>query len=358
VTTPSHTPSFAGELVVGAEPLPDRALVLAARELTEQAFAAGLVPDDVAVLVADDRPDRHFVDEAVAVGAAEHAGCVAAIGSGALIDGAKLVALELGRRCAAPVGLTFVPCGSEPYRAFARFAVVDDDGTRPTVVDERFGRARVLLVPALLAEQDEGIVAVHALDTAVHAIESLLSTRTHPYARLLAASALRTVSEEIARVAERPAVACTRLVAAAAAAADAFATTRLGLAHAVASPLGTRLGVTHDAINGVLGEIVIEFWGEGVPGFADIAAALGVAPSRTAVREALACVRLRAALPSSLAELGIDWDSVRSILPFAGRSSGIAVLPEPVDSARIESFAFRAWAGGDPTEEVSDRGAA
>jgi alcohol dehydrogenase len=356
VIAPTHSSSFTGELVLGAEPLGERALVLVDRELTTHVRAAGLIADDIPVVAVEGRPDRTFVDHAVAVGA--EAMCIAAVGSGALIDAAKLVALRLELRRRQPVPLTFVPCGSEPYRAFARFAVVDENGERPTVVDDRFGRARVVLVPELLAAQGERAVAVHALDTAVHAIESLLSTRAHPYARLLAASALRTVGEEVGRPEEQLELAATRLVTAAAAAVEAFGTTRLGLAHALASPLGTRLGVAHDTINGVLGEQVIGFWGDRVAGFRDIAAALGVAPSQPAVEEALARIRRRAGLPSSLAGLGIAWDDVRSVLPTTGRSSGIGVLPAPVDSSGIESFALRAWAGDDATEEVADRGAA
>ena len=352
-----YAPSFAGEIVVGEEALPEAALVLVDAHLSAPALDAGLFAGDALVVLSERRPDRGFVADALAAASAGGAAQVAAIGSGALLDAAKLVSLALEEQRGLPVPLTFVPCGPEPYRAFARFAVVDQDGQRPTVVDPRFARARVLLATRLLAAQAEEIVAVHALDTAVHCVESLLSSHAHPAARLLALAALRTVAEEVPRFRGEPETAGARLVVAAAAAVEAFSTTRLGLAHAIASPLGTRLGVTHDTINGVLGEAVVTFWGEEVPGFADVAAGLGVEPSLGAVVDALAWLRARATLPASLEAMGVAWSDVESVLPQAARSSGIAALPGPVDAASIESFAARAWAGGVSQEEVGNRGA-
>lgn len=357
MTPPAYLPSFGGEIALGEESLPPDALVLIDRELRYDASALGLVAGTALVVVADGRPDQCFVKDAVA--SADEAGVIgiAAVGCGALLDAAKLVALRLEKRRGRPVRLTFVPCGAEPYRAVARFAVVDDGDERPTVVDDRFRQARIVLAPRLLAGQDQRAVAVHALDTAVHCVESLLSARAHPYARLLAAASLRTVVEELSRPGSELGVTCTRLFAAAAAAVEAFATTRLGLAHAIASPLGTRLAVTHDSLNGILGESVIAFWGEDVPGFADVAAALDVAESAAAVAGALATLRRRAGLPGSLAELGVPWESVEAILPQAARSSGMPALPAPVGAAGLASFAARAWAG-DRQEEVTQSGVA
>jgi alcohol dehydrogenase len=356
VSSVRHVPSFAGEMVLGEEELPDGALVLVDAELSGPAVETGLLRTDSDVVAAHGRPNRDFVDAAIEIAAERGALEIAVIGCGALLDAAKLVSVGLAKRVDGPVPLTTVPCGAEPYRAVSGFAVVDEAGERPTVVDERFRRSRVILAPRLLAALPEEVSALHALDTAVHCVESLLSVRAHPYARLLAMSALRTVADDLNGFGPGRGAAGPRLVVAAAAAVEAFSTTRLGLAHAIASPLGTRLGVTHDALNGVLGEAVISFWGEDVRGLPDVAAGFGVERSQQAVLDVLARLRQRAGLPGSLEAMGIGWESVEAILPRAARSSGIAALPGSVDAPSIESFAARAWAGGVSQEEVGSRG--
>jgi alcohol dehydrogenase len=240
------------------------------------------------------------------------------------------------------VELEFVPCGREPYRAVARFAVVDEpDGSRPTVVDLRFAAAHVIMSDALLARAPRRAVAIGALDTAVHAIESLLSTRSTPFSALLASMALRTVLGPDPTPAE--------VVTASFVAAEAFASTRLGLAHAIASPLGTRLGVTHDEINGVLGDAVLEYWADSERAL--VVAAASDMSSVAAVRTRLARVRAAAELPTTLRELNVAWDDVAAVLARAAQSSGIEVLPAPLADGALESFASRAWRDPHTEEE-------
>lgn len=350
-TPPSHTPSFTGTILVGRHDLPQPTLALVQADLEAAANDQGLLSSASKSVVVEGRPNRALVDRAVEIGQRAAVGSVAAIGPGALLDAAKLVALELSSDGVGSVDLAFVPCGPEPYRAVARFAVIDSEGERPTIVDPRFAAALVLVVPGLLASQPPEQPAVHALDTAVHCIESLLSTRAHPYAGLLASSALRTVAGASKRIGEDPEEARTALVLASFLAVEAFATTRLGLAHALASPLGTELGMTHDTINGVLGVPLIDFWGSDVPGFQAVAAALGVQPENGAVSEVLDQIRVRAQLPATLAAHGVPWPSVERVLPIAARSSGIPVLPRPLDPTSIHNFALRSW-GGAVSEEV------
>lgn len=334
-----HHVNFKGSIVYG-RPLPSTRRTLAVDDsgLLDEHFLAGapLIADVVRV---ERRPDASLVDSLVSRVHAEQAERLIAIGSGALIDAVKLVLQRAESTSERELELVFVPCGAEPYRAVVRFSVVDDErGERPTVLDERFARAEVCIAPSLLDRVPDETIATSVLDSAVHAIESLLSSHSNPLSSALATSALRTffVGERSDR---------ERLITGSFLAAEAFASTKLGLAHAIASPLGTDLGITHDTINGVLGQTVIEYWDGAVPGFAGIAEACGVSPTAGGLSAAMGEWRIAAELPDSLDELGIGWERVEAILPRAARSSGIALLPRPLPDGGLEAFARRAWQG-------------
>jgi alcohol dehydrogenase class IV len=296
----------------------------------------------------EERPQRALVDEIAASVRSASPGAVIGIGDGAVLDAAKLAAHE-----AAHVGgIVLMPCGREPWRAFAPFAVIDDGPARPTVGDTTGGNARVAVIDELLHALDDRAVAIAAIDTAVHAVESLLSPRLEPYSEALAVAALRLVAGSFDD-AQSPVEAArrrgrARLVVAAGLAVEAFMTTSLGLAHAIASPLGTQLGITHDVLNGILGPPTVTFW-ESSPGISLVASGLGVAPAAEHVVAALEDYLDRAGVPRSLSGLGVPWDAVDAVLPIARRSSGLAAIGDRVTEQVLRSFAQRAWHGAEGT---------
>jgi len=299
-------------------------------------------------LIVAERPDQGTVVELASRVRDLDADAIVAAGDGAVLDAGKLALRHAG------LGpeLILVPCGGEPWRAFAPFAVVDDgDGGRPTVGDAAFGAARVVISDELLDGVDERLVAIAAVDTAVHAIESLLSARGQPYSDSLAATSLAIVADELGGVLSPDGRA--RLVVAAGLAVEAFLATNLGMAHAFASPLGTALGITHDTLNGVLGRTAVTFSGE-APALAPIAAALGVPPRVPDVVARLDGFLARAELPRTLRELGIAWDSVEQVLPHAARSSGVRSAADPMPAWRLREFARAAWEGEPTTSDEED----
>jgi alcohol dehydrogenase class IV len=354
--THSHQISFNGSLWFGTAPEGSPpTLVLVGPGMHVPELEARVFGSDVIAVECERRPNQRFVLELAEQARAGQVRRLAAMGDGALLDAAKLAVRDVESRAQEPVELVLVPCGAEPYRAVTRFAVVDDGDSRPTVVDERFGRACVVLVPELLELVPRQTLACHALDSAVHAIESLLSNLANPYSRALAMASLRTLAEAARDRDPTSIESRTRFLAAAFLAAEAFSSTRLGLAHAIASPLGTSLRITHDVLNGVLGERVVSFWGSGVRGFYDIASALDLAPTPDAICSWLAMLREAADLPPSLRDLDIPWASVEAILPDAARSSGVAVLPRRLPKSGLGNFARLAWAGS-VDEEVLHAG--
>jgi alcohol dehydrogenase len=353
---PGHRIAFTGSIWFGTLPRADRlALALVDSRRRFPGLEARVLGSDVVTVECEGRPGKRLVGELAERARSAGIARIAALGDGALLDAAKLAARALDDGAAEePLELVLVPCGAEPYRAVTRFAVIDDAGERPTVVDDRFGRASVVVVPEALELLPEATVARHALDSAVHAIESLLSRLANPYSRALASGALRSIAEETRARDATSAESRARLVVAAFLAAEAFSSTRLGLAHAVASPLGTHLGITHDALNAVLGESVVAFWGGQVAGLDDIAAALELDATPASVSSWLSALREAAGLPPSLRELDVPWSGVEAILPTAAKSSGISVLPRRLPGSGLARFARRGWAGVD--EEVMNGG--
>lgn len=340
----AHSVTFRGTIGTAWRPANGPRLIVADEHLTQPLRQERLTDDADEVIFRLQRPDQAFVDELTEAIRKSQIGEVVAVGSGALIDAAKVAHRAAASADTRTLDLLFVPCGPEPYRAVTAFAVVDDtNGQRPTEFDPGFAAAEVLLVEALLATVPPADLAVHALDTAVHAIESLFSRQANPLARALAMSALRAIRDELTAAAAPSARSRTRLAIASFLAAEAFATTRLGIAHALASPLGAELGITHDTINGILGEPMIELWGADAPGFTDVAAACDVAPNVPDVLSVLAQMRELAHLPASLAGLGISWTSIEAVLPKAAKSSGMSVLARQPDATTLERFAQRAW---------------
>jgi alcohol dehydrogenase len=352
----THSVTFRGTIGTAWRPAGRPRLIVADEHLAQPLQQDGLTNDVDAMIFRLQRPDRAFVDELTEAIRQDQIGEIVAVGSGALMDAAKVAHRAAASAETRTLDLLFVPCGPEPYRAVTAFAVVDDaNGHRPTEFDPRFAAAEVLLVEALLATVPPADLAVQALDTAVHAIESLFSRQANPLARALAMSALRAIRDELKATATPTASSRTRLAIASFLAAEAFATTRLGIAHALASPLGADLGITHDTINGILGEPMVELWGAEARGFRDVAAACDVAPNVPDVLSALAQVRELAQLPASLAGLGISWASIEAVLPKAAKSSGMSVLARQPDATTLEQFAQRAWRNAADQEVLDAR---
>lgn len=257
-----------------------------------------------------------------------------AVGSGAVLDVAKQAWLLAG----ATAGLVLVPGGDEPWRAFTAFtSLYDPDGVRRSRSDPALRTATVVLDPRVRAARPASTDRLARADTAVQAIEVLVGTRATGWGRQLAAAGLRA-----AATTDPPGLAPTDGLVAAGFVAEAFGASCLGLAHAIASPLGARLGRAHDVANVVLGPAVVEHWGDAVEWTA-VAAALGCAPDATDVAERLRALGRDAAVPG-LQDLASSQAQVLDlVLPAALRSSGIPWLPFPVDQGAVEQVVRRAW---------------
>jgi len=115
---------------------------------------------------------------------------------------------------------------------------------------------RCVLDPALTVGLPPGITAATGIDALSHALEALMSRNANPVADGLALHAVGMISGWLPTAVARGGdlEARSQMLFASNLAGQAFATgTGLGLCHAIAHPLGARLGVPHGvAIAGVL----------------------------------------------------------------------------------------------------------
>lgn len=195
---------------------------------------------------------------------------VVAVGGGSAMDAAKAISLHAtnggsARDLADPAGdlapglpIVAVPTTAGTAAETNGFGVITDVvGERKFYIGhESVKPRRCVLDPALTVGLPPGITAATGIDALTHALEALMSRNANPIADGLALHAIGMISVWLPAAVARgdDLEARSRMLFASNLAGQAFATgTGLGLCHAIAHPLGARLGVPHGvAIAGVL----------------------------------------------------------------------------------------------------------
>ncbi|MBZ5622337.1 MAG: iron-containing alcohol dehydrogenase [Acidobacteriia bacterium] len=193
------------------------------------------------------------------------------------------------------------------------------------------------------------LTAATGMDALAHAIECYTNNACQPISGALALAAIQLIGRHL-----RSAVLNGRnresrygMMLAATMAGVAMNPTRLGLAHALAMPLGSwNLRVPHGIVLAVTLPAVMEFNYLAEPDrFVDVAQALGESvehlPRMEAAGRAVSAVRSLAhdiGIPSSLADYGLREEHVRGVVDEAMKSGNVPVNPRRTcaeDLARI-----------------------
>jgi len=195
---------------------------------------------------------------------------VVAVGGGSAMDAAKAISLHAtnggpARDLADPASqlvpglpIVAVPTTAGTAAETNGFGVITDVvGERKFYIGhESVKPRRCVLDPALTVGLPPGITAATGIDALSHALEALMSRNANPVADGLALYAIGMISGWLPAAVDRgeDLEARSQMLFASNLAGQAFATgTGLGLCHAIAHPLGARLGVPHGvAIAGVL----------------------------------------------------------------------------------------------------------
>jgi len=203
--------------------------------------------------------------------AGDHDGVVA-IGGGAAMDAAKLIALSAGHGDALPppreirgeriAPIVAMPTTSGTGSEVSTGAVVVEGRAKRTFLHPSLMPRAVVADPEVTVGLPAHVTAATGLDALTHAIEASCAPGYHPMCDAIADKAIAMIFEHLPHAIATPDDADARghLMMAASMAAVAFQK-GLGLVHAMAHPLGAVLDVHHGLANAGLLPHVLEFNG-------------------------------------------------------------------------------------------------
>jgi len=304
-----------------------------------------------------------LIDETVAEAKAAGADSIVGIGGGSSLDTAKAVAALATNAGSA---LEYVGLHKIRNRPLPMIAIPTTAGTGSEVTlwsvftDEtravKAAIGSILIYPAVaLCDPDltlglpPNVTAATGMDALAHAIECYTNNNCQPISGALALRAMELIGRYLRSAVLNGGNRQARygMMLASTMAGIAMNPTRLGLAHALAMPLGSwDLRVPHGVVLAITLPNVMEFNYRAEPDrFVDVARALGEAvdglPRRAAAARAVSAVRELAAdigIPKGLGEFGVSAKHVRPVVDEAMKSGNVPVNPRHTcaeDLARI-----------------------
>lgn len=285
-----------------------------------------------------------------------------AVGGGSAMDAAKAISLHAtnggsardlpdpAKDLASGLPIVAVPTTAGTAAETNGFGVITDVvGERKFYIGHESVRPRrCVLDPALTVGLPPQITAATGIDALTHALEALMSRNANPIADGLALHAIGMISGWLPAAVARgnDLEARSQMLFASNLAGQAFATgTGLGLCHAIAHPLGARLGVPHGvAIAGVLPGVLQFNLPVSVEKISQAAPNLGVAgaPSREgSARAAVEAVRnliVRVMGGSVLADVTVDGGMLALIVQDCLRDPVILNTPRMPSFDEVEGI--------------------
>jgi alcohol dehydrogenase class IV len=197
--------------------------------------------------------------------------------------------------------------------------------------------------PELTLELPPALTAATGMDALAHAVECFTNNACQPISASLALRAIELIGENLRSAVSngRNIEARYAMMLASTMAGMAMNPTRLGLAHALAMPLGSwDLRVPHGSALAITLPAVMEFNYRAEPErFAKVAQALGVAvdelPVMEAARRSAVAVRELSqdiGIPKGLSGFGVHADHVAKVVEEAMKSGNVPVNPRRADA--------------------------
>ena len=322
---------------------------------------AGLVDRVVAVLGAalpvvvftdvESDPDARSVDAGVELAKARGCDVIIGIGGGSAMDVAKSIGLMLTNpgniRDYAGVGkigkpgapVIAIPTTSGTGSELTIWSVLTDKQK-----NQKFGVGSVLscarialLDPELTVSLPPAITATTGIDALTHALESYVNTATQPISEAMSEQSMMLIARSLRVAVAQPGnrQARTDMLLASTMAAMAFNSTRLGLVHAFAMPLGSRLHIPHGLANAIMLPAVMRF---NLPGnlskFMRIAQIFGervevLGERAAAERSVISIEQLKAdvGITAKLGDFGMTEADIHDIAAEAMLSGNVPVNP-------------------------------
>lgn len=288
-------------------------------ERVVDALAAAGIPAATFTDVESD-PDARSVDSGVQLAKSKECDVVVGVGGGSALDVAKAIGLMLTNpgnirdyagigkveRAGAPVVAIPTTAGTGSEMTF--WSVLSDKEKETKFsVGSVLNYARVaLLDPELTLSLPAAVTAATGMDALTHALESYVNKATQPISEAMSEQAMTLIARSLRVAVAQPDNAHARadMLLASTLAAMAFNSTRLGLVHAFAMPLGSRFHIPHGLVNAIMLPVVMRY---NLPGnlgkYARIAEIFGEPIAGLSLREA--AERSVVAIESLKADVGI-----------------------------------------------------
>lgn len=313
----------------------------------------GVTPDSGSTLIREGaRVARdHAADAVVAVGGGSSLDTAKAIAALVTNGGDPLDYLGLHRLPKPPVPIIAIPTTAGTGSEVSLWSVFTNDDTRDKVAigSVWLYPAVAICDPDLTLDLPPALTAATGMDALGHAVECYTNTACQPISAALALDAIRLIGRFL-----RPAVfnghrreARYGMLLASTMAGMAMNPTRLGLAHALAMPLGSRhLKIAHGLAVAVTLPHVIAFNAMAAPErFAQVTSALGLATAGLSVHDAAALAadavqRLGRdiGIPAGLGECGLKATDIPAVVSEAMKSGNVAVNPRRTTQAQLEAI--------------------
>lgn len=220
-------------------------------------------------------PATRSVDDGTVKGKAEGCDLVVGIGGGSALDTAKAIGLMLVNdgNIKEYVGIGKVPKPGAPVIAVPTTAGTGSELTIWSVLSDKVAKAKIsvgsvlncpkiaLLDPELTLSLPPQITAATGMDALTHALESYVNTATQPISEAMSDQAMTLIAKSLRKAVLDGTDVEARgdMLLASSIAAMAFNSTRLGLVHAFAMPLGAKFGIPHGLVNAIMLPEVMRF---------------------------------------------------------------------------------------------------
>lgn len=311
---------------------------------------AGL--DVVVFAEVEANPETSTVERGRDVALRESCDIVVGIGGGSSMDAGKGVAVSVTNPgpIAGYEGLNKVKAPGLPMIAIPTTAGTGGEITIWAVLTDSNRRLKIgvgspycsptyaLCDPLLTVSMPPSVTAMTGMDALTHAVESYVNTATQPPSEALAMRAITLIGANLRTAVYRgdDLEARDAMLMGSLLAAMAFNSTRLGIAHALAMPLGSwDMAIPHGLANAIVLPAVIEYNHMAKPDkYAEIARALGENVDglslRDAAYKAVEAVRKLnddVGIPRGLSQAGVKEEHLERIASEAIKSGNIMVNP-------------------------------
>jgi alcohol dehydrogenase class IV len=291
------------------------------------------------------------VDSGIALAKSQDCDIVVGVGGGSALDTAKAIGIMLTNPgdIRDYVGIDLVPAPGAPVIAVPTTSGTGSELTRFSVLSDKNAKAKLsvgsmyvcpalaLCDPELTVTLPAHLTAATGMDALTHALESYVNKATQPISEALSIQSMKLIAKSLrlAVVQGENLEARHDMLLASSIAAMAFNTTRLGLAHALAIPLGAHFKIPHGVVNAILLPEVMQF---NIIGnqekFVEIARIFGEKVEGLSTREAAerAVVAIRrlnkdVGITQTLSDYGVKEEHLDFIVEEAMLSGNVPVNP-------------------------------